>query len=131
MQESSIFTQIINGEIPSHKIYEDDKVVAFLEIHPINEGHTLVVPKKQVDHIWDLNDEDYAYLWSVTKKIGAHMKRIMDSPRVGIVVEGFGVPHVHVHLIPIYQGNDLKKPQDKDSSRSFEYLEELASRLRM
>lgn len=113
MQEPSIFTRIINGEIPCNKIYEDDRVISFMELHPINEGHVLVVPKKQVDHIWDLSDEDYHYLWSVAKKIGTHMREVMKSPRVGVVVEGFGVPHVHIHLIPIYQGNDLKKPQDK------------------
>lgn len=131
MQEPSIFTRIISGEIPSHKIYEDDKVIAFLEMHPINDGHTLVVPKKQVDHIWDLDDETYAYLWSVAKKIGIHMKQVMGSPRVGVVVEGFGVPHVHIHLIPIYQGNDLKKPQDRDIVKSPEYFEKLTSRLKM
>lgn len=129
MQEPSIFTRIINGELPCQKIYEDDRVVAFMEMHPINEGHTLVVPKKQVDHIWDLDDDDYIYLWQTAKKIGQHIREVIGSPRVGIVVEGFGVPHAHIHLVPIYHGNDLKKPQN--SSPTNEELAVVASRLRM
>lgn len=131
MQEPSIFTRIINGEIPAHKIYEDDHVIAFLEIHPIKEGHTLVVPKKQIDHIWDLEDEDYEYLWSVVKKIGSHMREVIGSPRIGVTVEGFGVPHAHIHLLPIYHGNDLKIQQDKDFTPSDAELEVVANRLRM
>jgi histidine triad (HIT) family protein len=131
MQEPSIFTLIINGDIPSHKIYEDDQVLAFLEIHPIMQGHTLVVPKKQIDHIWDLDEGDYEYLWSVTKKIGTHIREVMGSPRVGITVEGFGIPHAHIHLMPIYHGNDLKKQQNKDYTPSNEELEQVAAKLRM
>jgi histidine triad (HIT) family protein len=131
MPEPSIFTRIINGEIPAHKIYEDERVIAFLEQHPINEGHVLVVPKIQVDHIWDLSDEDYEYLWKVVKKIGSHIRQIIGSPRVGVIVEGFGVPHVHVHLIPIYHGNDLKKHQDRDTEPDNKALAEVASRLSM
>jgi histidine triad (HIT) family protein len=131
MQEPSIFTLIINGDIPSHKIYEDDQVLAFLEIHPIMQGHTLVVPKKQIDHIWDLDEDDHEYLWSVTKKIGTHIREVMGSPRVGITVEGFGVPHAHIHLMPIYHGNDLKKQQNKDYTPSNEELEQVAAKLRM
>lgn len=131
MQEPSIFTLIINGDIPSHKIYEDDRVLAFLEIHPIMEGHTLVVPKKQVDHIWDLDEDDYEYLWSVVKKIGTHMREVIGSPRVGVTVEGFGVPHAHIHLLPIYHGNDLKRQQNKDFTPSDEELSRMANKLRM
>lgn len=131
MQEPSIFTRIINGEIPAHKIYEDDRVIAFLDLHPQMDGHTLVVPKVQVDHIWDLENSDYTYLWEVVGKIGKHIHKVIGSPRVGIVVEGFGVPHVHVHLIPIYKGNDLKKPQQLDSEVNHEKLAEMASRLKM
>jgi len=131
MQEPSIFTKIINGEIPCQKVYEDDRVVAFMEMHPINEGHTLVVPKKQVDHIWDLDDDDYIYLWQTAKKIGKHIREVIGSPRVGVVVEGFGVPHVHIHLVPIYYGNDLKKPQDKGKAPDFEALTKMAARLKM
>jgi histidine triad (HIT) family protein len=131
MRQPSIFTKIIKGEISCQKIYEDDRIIAFMELHPINEGHVLVVPKRQIDHIWDLNDKDYDYLWKIVKKIGNHMREVIKSPRVGVIVEGFGVPHVHIHLIPIYQGNDLKKPQDKSRSPSSEELENIATRLRM
>jgi len=129
MTEPSIFTRIINGEIPAHTIYEDDKIIAFLDLHPLTEGHTLVVPKTQVDHIWDLNDEDYDYLWKIVKKIGTKIRKVIGSPRIGVVVEGFGVPHCHIHLIPIYLSNDLKKPQDRSAEPDHKALAEVASRL--
>jgi histidine triad (HIT) family protein len=125
----SIFTKIINGEIPCHKIYEDDRVIAFLDLHPQNPGHTLVVPKTQVDHLWDLSTDDYDYLWTVVKKIGAHIKKTLEAPRIGVVVEGFGVPHVHVHLVPIYHGEELKKPQDMAADPDHAALTEMAQKL--
>lgn len=131
MQEPSIFTKIINGEIPAQKIYEDDRVIAFLDIHPMFEGHTLVVPKKQIDQIWDLDDDDYSNLWMTAKKIGVHIQKIIGSPRVSAVVEGFGVPHTHIHLIPIYHGNDLKKVVDLNAEPDFEALSKVAARLKM
>lgn len=131
MQEPSIFTRIINGEIPCYKIYEDEKVIAFLDMHPVMEGHTLVVPKKQIDHIWDLEDDDYEYLWATAKKIAIHIREVIGSPRVGVVVEGFGVPHAHIHLIPIYEGNDLKKSQDKSESPSPKQLAAMVEKLKM
>lgn len=131
MQEPSVFTKIINGEIPAYKIYEDDRVIAILDTHPIMDGHTLVIPKIQVDHIWDLSDDDYHYLLQIVKKLGLHIREKMESPRVGEVVEGFGVPHAHVHLIPIYISHDLKKPQDYSVSPNHEVLAAIAERLRM
>ena len=132
MSKPSIFTRIINGEIPAYKIYEDDKVIAILDIHPIYEGHTLVIPKIQVDHIWDLSPEDYEYLWQVCNKIATHIRGVINPTRVGIVVEGFGVPHCHVHLIPIYHGNDLKRQQeDKDIEPDYGALAKTAERLKM
>ena len=104
MQEKSIFTRIIEGEIPCHKVYEDEKVFAMLDIEPLSNGHVLVIPKKQVDLLWDLEKEDYDYLWQITKKIQTEMKPI----RVGVVVEGFGVPHAHIHLVPLYDKNVLQ-----------------------
>lgn len=127
----SVFTKIINDEIPSYKIYEDDKVLAFLDLHPQIEGHTLVVPKKQIDHIWDLDDDDYQYLLMIAKKVGNHIRQIIKSPRVGMSVEGFGVPHVHIHIIPIYHGNDLKIAQNLDVEPDHRALTAMALRLRM
>jgi len=101
MQEPSIFTRIINGEIPSHKVYEDERVIAFLTNHPLVEGHTLVVPKKQINQIWDLDDEDYDYLWQTARKIALHLRQVMNLERVGVVIKGIEVPHTHIHLIPM------------------------------
>lgn len=131
MSEPSIFTRIINGEIPAYKIYEDDRVIAFLDLHPQNEGHTLVVPKIQVDHIWDLTDDDYQYLWQTVRKIGTHIRKEIGAPRVGVIVEGFGVPHCHVHLVPIYHGNDLKKQPEMDAEPNHFALAAMAQRLKM
>lgn len=99
--DESVFTRIIKGEIPCHKIYEDDRVISFLSINPFSRGHTLVIPKNQVDQIWDLDDEDYQYLMSVVKKLGMHIRSTLGCERVGIAVKGFEVPHVHVHLVPL------------------------------
>lgn len=97
---SSIFTKIINGEIPSYKIYEDDKTFAFLDIHPETKGHTLVIPKKEVDKIYDLEDEDYDALMKTVKKLAIHMEKILNA-RILWKVVGTDVPHAHVHLMPL------------------------------
>lgn len=95
----SIFTQIINGDIPSYKIYEDDKTYAFLDIHPETKGHTLVVPKKEVDKIYDLDDADYQALMATVKKLSKHMEQILGKRTLWKVI-GTDVPHAHVHLLP-------------------------------
>jgi histidine triad (HIT) family protein len=101
MMADSVFTKIIKGEIPAEKVYEDDKNIAFLTIKPIQPGHTLVVPKVQVDHLWDLNDEDYLSLMQATKKVASRLRQVLGKKRVGVKVEGFEVPHAHIHLIPM------------------------------
>lgn len=131
MQNPSIFTRIINGEIGAYRIYEDERVIAFLDLHPQVEGHTLVVPKRQVDHIWDLDDDDYEYLLKISKKVAQHVRDTIESPRVGMLVEGFGVPHAHVHIVPIYKGNDLKISQDLDVEPDHQSLTTMAIRLKM
>jgi histidine triad (HIT) family protein len=127
--EDSIFTKIINGEIPCHKVYEDDEVIAFLDVHPMAEGHTLVVPKRQIDHVWDLDRKTYAHLFGVTKRLGKHIRTVLQATRVGLVVEGFGVPHAHIHLIPIEHGDDLKRPQDMSAPIDHESLAAVAEKL--
>ena len=101
MQEPSVFTRIINGEIPSHKIYEDERVTAILTNHPLIDGHTLVIPKKQVDQIWDLPSEDYEYVWQVAQKVALHIREILGVERIGVVIKGIEIAHAHIHLIPM------------------------------
>lgn len=125
----TIFSKIIAGEIPCHRVYEDEHVLAFLDIHPQIEGHTLVVPKVEVDHIWDLPDDEYQHLMAITKRLGGHIKSAIGAPRVGVVVEGFGVPHAHIHLIPIYKGEDIKKTQDLSSEPDHARLAAVAQKL--
>lgn len=127
--EDSIFTKIIKGEIPCHKIYEDENTIAFLDVHPQTEGHTLVVPKRQIEDIWDMDADDYEVLWSVVYKLGPHIRDVIGSKRVGVVVAGFGVPHVHVHLIPINREAELKQAQDLESDIDHDSLAEVAKRL--
>ena len=95
----SVFTKIINNEIPSYKIYEDEKTVAFLDINPETKGHVLVVPKNEVDKIYDLPDEDYHALMNTVKKLAKHMEEVLGQ-RTLIKVIGTDVPHAHVHLLP-------------------------------
>ena len=96
---SSIFTKIIQGEIPCYKIYEDDKTIAFLDIHPETKGHTLVVPKNEVDKIYELPEEDYLALMDTVKKLSAHMEKVLGTRTLWKVI-GTDVPHAHVHLLP-------------------------------
>ena len=98
--EPSVFTKIINGEIPCYKIYEDDKTFAFLDIHPETKGHTLVIPKHQVDKIYDLDDDDYTALMHTVKKLSKHMEEQLGT-RILWKVVGTDVPHAHVHLMPL------------------------------
>lgn len=128
MQES-VFTKIIKGEIPGHKVYEDGLVYAFLDIHPINPGHTLLVPKKQVDHLWDLDEAEYHHIWDVAKQLAGHIQEALEPKRVGVIVEGFGVPHAHIHLIPLIHGNDIKKHQDLEAEPDHEALADIAAKL--
>lgn len=97
----SIFTKIINGDIPSYKIAEDDNHFAFLDINPNARGHTLCVPKKEVDKIMDMEEADYLGLMSFSRKVAKAIEAAIDCKRVGITVIGLEVPHVHVHLIPL------------------------------
>ncbi len=99
---SSIFTKIINGELPCHKILENDDYLAFLEIRPINQGHTLVIPKKETDYIFDLEDKDLAGLMVFAKKVAVMIKKAVPCRKIAVVVYGLEVPHAHVHLVPIH-----------------------------
>ncbi len=127
--QDSIFTQIINRQVPAHKVYEDEQCIGILDIHPINPGHVLLIPKKQVDHLWDLEDPIYNHLWQVSKEIARMINLHIAPPRVGILVEGFGVPHTHIHIVPLYKGDDIKKHQDLSIEANHEELAKMAIKL--
>jgi histidine triad (HIT) family protein len=116
--EDSIFTKIVKGEIPSHKIYEDESTLAFLDIYSITEGHTLVIPKKQVEFIWDMEDSDYAQLMASVKKVGQRLRKLSGRKYVGQVVVGTDVPHVHVHVIPFDDAEEIVRTLSESSAQA-------------
>jgi histidine triad (HIT) family protein len=126
----SIFTKITRGEIPSHKIYEDEKTLAFLDIHPVQPGHTLVISKKQVEFIWDLDDEDYAAVMATVKKVGRRLREVSGKPYVGQQVIGVDVPHVHVHLIPFADVAEFRYVPDMNAEPDHVALAEMAEKLK-
>jgi len=103
---STIFTKIVKGEIPSYKIAENDRFFAFLDINPIVYGHVLVIPKREVDYIFDLSDEHFVELFKYSKKIAIAMKKVIKCKRIGVSVIGLEVPHAHIHLIPLHTVSD-------------------------
>ena len=105
---STIFTKIINGEIPSYKVAENDSFYAFLDINPNAKGHTLVVSKKEVNKLFDLNEETYNGLMNFSRKIAKAMEKVIPCDRIGMAVIGLEVPHVHVHLIPLSAMEDIQ-----------------------
>jgi histidine triad (HIT) family protein len=119
---ATIFSKIIQGEIPCFKIYEDELFFAFLDISPLTKGHTLVVPKAEVDYIFDLDNEVYLGLMEVSKKIAVAIRLAVPCKRIGIAVVGLEVPHAHVHLIPLHSGainfNDTKLSLPKEEFAS-------------
>lgn len=121
---ASIFTKIVNGEIPSYKIAEDANYYAFLDINPLAEGHTLVVPKKEVDYIFDLDDQTLVGMMVFAKKVARAIEKVVSCKRIGIAVLGLDVPHAHIHLIPINKGNDIEfsKPKLKLSPEEFKEI---------
>ena len=104
---ASIFSRIIAGEIPCYKIAEDDRHFAFLDINPVNPGHVLVVPKREVSYMFDLTDEEYLALELFAKRVAEGMKEAVDCKRIGVAVIGLEVPHAHIHLIPITNEGDM------------------------
>tara|TARA_B100001115_G_scaffold24192_1_gene17645 strand:- start:341 stop:733 length:393 start_codon:yes stop_codon:yes gene_type:complete len=118
---SSIFSKIVNGEIPCYKIDEDDKCLAFLDINPNSYGHTLCILKREEDYIFDLKDDEYVSLMNFSKKIAKAIKKSVNCKRVAMSVVGLEVPHVHVHLIPINKMGDLNFSNNLDLDKnSFE-----------
>jgi len=127
--EETIFTKIIKGEVPSHKIYEDDRVLAFLDIHPIQPGHTLIIPKAQMEFVWDLTDEDYSAVMDVTKKVALRLREVLGVKYIGERIVGVDVPHAHVQLIPFNEVNQFKAPQDTENEPDHAALAAMAAKL--
>ncbi|MCF8424519.1 MAG: HIT family protein [Bacteroidia bacterium] len=117
----SIFTKIINGDVPSYKIAEDDNCIAFLDVFPLKRGHVLVVPKKEVDYIFDLDSQTYNQLMAFSKTIAVALKKTISCKRVGLTVVGLEVPHAHIHLIPINSVNDMNFANEKLQLTSEEF----------
>lgn len=126
---ASIFTKIINGEIPSYKIKEDENYYAFLDINPLTEGHTLVVHKREEDYIFNLTDEELSGILVFSRDIAKAMEKAIDCKRIGISVVGLEVPHAHVHLIPINSVSDMSFERQK-KQLSEEELESIAQEIR-
>jgi histidine triad (HIT) family protein len=121
---ATIFTKIIRGEIPCYKVAESDKYFAFLDINPLNAGHTLVVPKKETDYIFDLSDDDYSGLMLFSKKVALGIEKAIPCARIGVAVVGLEVPHTHIHLVPINAISDLNfaNPKLKMTPEEFEKI---------
>jgi len=129
MQEPTIFTKIINGEIPSHKVYEDEHTLAFLDIYAVIAGHTLVIPKKQVEFVWDLEPSDYEALMKTVQKVALRLRSELDVKYVGEKVIGTDVPHAHVHLIPFSNPEDMGRANQENAEPNHEELAVLAEKL--
>lgn len=112
----TLFTKIINGEIPAYKVAEDDKFLAFLDIRPNTKGHTLCIPKEEVNKIFDLDEETYMGLMAFSRKVAKGLEKAVSCKRVGMAVVGLEVPHVHVHLIPLNSMGDMNFAQSQDFS---------------
>ena len=128
---TTLFTKIINGEIPSHKIYEDDKTFSFLDISPISRGHTLVVPKNPVEFLWDLPSEDYVAVMETAQKLALHLRKTLGVPYVGQQVVGVDVPHAHVHLVPFSTVKEFRHQPDMNAEPDHAALAEVADVLRL
>lgn len=107
---ASLFTKIVQGEIPCHKVWEDDRHLAFLDIRPVQPGHTLVIPKREQDYLFDLDEAEHAALWAAARTVALRLKEVTGCARVCVAVLGFEVPHAHVHLIPTNAMSDFPWP---------------------
>lgn len=123
---TSIFTKIVSGEIPSYKIAEDDQFYAFLDINPLNEGHTLIIPKREEDYLFDLSDNEIGGIMVFAKRIAKAIDVVTDCERIGVAVLGLEVSHAHIHLVPIngIYDIDFSKPKVKFTHEEFENIAE-------
>lgn len=124
---SSIFTKIVKGEIPSYKVAEDENYLAFLDIFPLKRGHVLVIPKVEVDYLFDLDSQTYTGLWQFAHKVAAGVEAAVPCKRVGIAVLGMEVPHAHIHLVPLHHEGDLSFANPKLKFTPEEFAETAAA----
>ena len=124
---SSIFSKIVRNELPSFNVYENENHIAFLDINPLKIGHTLVIPKKEIDYIFDINSKEYDELWNFAKLVAKGMRKVIECERISIVVMGLDVPHAHIHLIPFNNINDIdfSKPKLKISNEEMQKTADL------
>ena len=125
---SSIFSKIVDGDIPAFKVAEDQNHLAFLDIFPLAKGHVLVIPKKETDYIFDINSDDYLALWQFSQKVAKAMDKVIPCKRIGVAVIGLEVPHAHIHLVPINNVSDInfERPKLKFSD---EQMNEVAQKI--
>ena len=126
--EDCLFCKIIKGEIPSYKIWEDKNFFAFLDINPINPGHTILVPKKHINYIFDLEEPLYSEIFRTAKKLSEPLKKATGAKRVALAIEGFVIPHTHIHLVPVNKVNDLDPNRAKKTSP--EELSKMAEKIK-
>lgn len=124
---ASIFSRIVAGEIPSWKVAEDDRFYAFLDINPLAEGHTLVIPKQEVDYIFDLDEETYAGIWQFAARVARAIGSVIPCKRVGVAVLGMEVPHAHIHLVPLQTEGDMDFRKEKKQLSPQRFAEIAAS----
>ncbi|HEX8182940.1 MAG TPA: HIT domain-containing protein [Candidatus Saccharimonadales bacterium] len=129
MQQDSIFTKIIKGELPCHKVYEDAQTIAFLPLHPIAHGHVLVVPKLQIDQFYDLPAAEYQALMATVQKVAQHLQQTLGTKRVGLKIVGLDVPHAHIHVIAFNTLAEYNEQPDETAEPDHLALASLAKRL--
>jgi len=126
---ASIFSKIINDEIPAYKILENENFLAFLDIFPLAKGHVLVIPKKEIDYLFDISSDDYGELWKFAQQVAKAMDKVIDCKRIGVAVIGLEVPHAHIHLVPLNNVSDINFERPK-LSFSEEEMNEVAQKIR-
>ena len=126
----SLFSKIVRGEIPCHKIYEDEKTLDFIDIYPVQPGHTLIIPKEEIEFVWDLPDDLYQAVMATSKKVALRMREVTGAKYVHERIVGTDVPHAHVHLIPFNETSQLTFVPDTTTPPDNDALAEMASKLR-
>ena len=126
---ASIFSKIISDEIPAYKILENENFLAFLDIFPLAKGHVLVIPKKEIDYLFDISSDQYGELWKFAQQVAKAMDKVIDCKRIGVAVIGLEVPHAHIHLVPLNNVSDINFERPKLSS-SEEEMNEVAQNIR-